>query len=104
MFFECLNVYFFSETASRFRLPIHQQIKDEFSNKKSVLRILEANGRQIEFVTKTKIEKGTPFKRYIQKAIEQTSKFTEGHAKSRKQKLPVACLRQLFRLILRLIS
>ena len=36
---------------------------------------------------KTNIEKGTPFKRYITKAIEQTSKFTEGHAKSREQKI-----------------
>ena len=53
VFFECLNVYFFSETAYRFRfrLPIHKQIKDEFSNKKSVLRILEADDRQIESVT-----------------------------------------------------
>ena len=40
---------------------------------------------------KTKIEKGTPFKRYITKAIEQTSKFTEGHAKSREQKI-ISCM------------
>ena len=33
----------------------------------------------------TKIEKETPFKRYITKAIEQTSKFTKGHAKSKKK-------------------
>ena len=53
MFLECLNVYFFSETTSRFCfcLLIHQQIKDEISKKNSVLRILEADGRQIESVT-----------------------------------------------------
>ena len=35
---------------------------------------------------KTKIERGTPFKRYITKAIEQTSKFTEDITKSRQKK------------------
>ena len=47
-------IYLFSETASRsrFRLLIHQQLKDEISNKNSVLRIFEADGRQIESVTK----------------------------------------------------
>ena len=34
---------------------------------------------------KTKIEKGTPFKRSITKSIEQTSKFTEANAESRKK-------------------
>ena len=52
-FFECLNVYFFSETAFhfRFRLLIHKQIKDEISNKNSVLRIPEADSIPIESVT-----------------------------------------------------
>ena len=36
---------------------------------------------------RTKIEKGTPFKRCTTKAIELTSKFTKGHAKSREQKI-----------------
>ena len=34
-------------------------------------------------IFKTKIEKGTPFKRSITKSIEQTSKFTEANAESR---------------------
>ena len=57
VFFECLCVYFFSEIASRFRfrLPIHQQIKDEISNKNSELWMLEADDRQIEFVTVTNV-------------------------------------------------
>ena len=56
-FFECLNVYFFLETASNFRFPfslrllVHQQIKEEISNKNSVLRILKADGGQTESVT-----------------------------------------------------
>ena len=53
------------------------------------------------FLFKTKIEKGTPFNRSITKSIEQTSKFTEANAESRTKNIPVACLRQLFRLILR---
>ena len=37
-------------------------------------------------IFKTKIEKGTPFERYITKAIEQTSKFSQGITKSRQKK------------------
>ena len=57
VFFECLNVYFFLKTASNFRFPfslrllVHQQIKEEISNKNSVLRILKADGGQTESVT-----------------------------------------------------
>ena len=36
---------------------------------------------------KQKLKKGTPFKRYTTKAIEQTLKFTKGHAKGREQKI-----------------
>ena len=39
------------------------------------------------FLSKTKIENGTPFQRYITKAVEQTSKFTERLSKSREQKI-----------------
>ena len=38
--------------------------------------------------SKTKIEKGTPFKRNITKAIEQISKFIENNAKNREKNLP----------------
>ena len=58
----------------------------------------------IKISFKTKIEKGTPFNRSITKSIEQTSKFTEANAESRTKNITVACLRLLFRLILRLIS
>ena len=57
MCFECLNVYFLLKTASNFRFPfslrlqVHQQIKEEISNKSSVLRILKADGGQTESVT-----------------------------------------------------
>ena len=34
-------------------------------------------------------QKGTPFRRYIMKAIEQTSKFTENITKNRQKKLTV---------------
>ena len=52
MFFECLNVYFFSETASRFRFRLHRQIKDEIFNEEKRVTNSEADGRQIESVTR----------------------------------------------------
>ena len=54
-----------------------------------------------EILFKTKIDKGTPVQMYITKAIAETSKVTQDITKIRQKKLPVACLRQLFRLIIR---
>ena len=42
--------------------------------------------KHIDIFTVKHIEKGTPFKRYIRKEIEQTSKFTEDITKSRQKK------------------
>ena len=58
---------------------------------------------QVNFIT-TRIYQRTLFKRYITKAIEQTSQFTSDNTKIKPKKLPVACLRQLFRVILGLID